>query len=56
LCSLVFLTDHAAAGAVPVFVGSVCITLAFERSRSLYSAMLAHALCNGVLVVQMLTR
>jgi len=56
LSSLVFLTDHAAAGAIPVFVGSVCITLAFERSRSLYSAMLAHALCNGVLVAQMLAR
>jgi membrane protease YdiL (CAAX protease family) len=56
LSSLVFLTDHAAAGAIPVFVGSVCMTLAFERSRSLYSAMLTHSLCNGVLVVQMLMR
>jgi membrane protease YdiL (CAAX protease family) len=54
LSSLVFLTDHAAAGAIPVFVGSVCMTLAFERSRSIYSAMLTHALCNGVLVVQMM--
>jgi membrane protease YdiL (CAAX protease family) len=56
LSSVVFVADHTWAGAIPVLVGSVCITLALERSRSIYSAMLAHALYNGVLVLQLLAR
>jgi membrane protease YdiL (CAAX protease family) len=43
-------------GATPVLVASVCITFALERSRSIYSAMLAHALYNSVLVLQLLAR
>ena len=56
LTTAVFLTDHTPAAAIPVFFGSVCITLAFERSRSLYAALLVHALYNGVLVLQLVSR
>jgi membrane protease YdiL (CAAX protease family) len=56
LSSVVFLADHTLTSAIPVLVGSVCFTLALERSRSIYSAMLAHALYNGVLVLQLLAR
>ncbi len=56
LTTAVFLTDHTPAAAIPVVFGSVCITLAFERSRSLYASLLVHALYNGVLVLQLLSR
>ena len=56
LTTAVFLTDHTPAAAIPVLFGSVCITLAFERSRSLYAAVLVHALYNGVLVLQLVRR
>jgi membrane protease YdiL (CAAX protease family) len=56
LSTVVFLMDHTVAAAIPVFFGSVCFTLALERSRSLYAAMLAHAVYNGVLVLQLLSR
>ena len=54
LSSVVFVADHTMAGAIPVLISSACITLALERSRSIYSAMLAHALYNGALVLQSL--
>jgi membrane protease YdiL (CAAX protease family) len=56
LSSLVFLADHSLAGAIPLLVASICITLALERSGSIYSAMLAHGLYNSVLVLQLLAR
>ncbi|MET0413449.1 MAG: CPBP family intramembrane glutamic endopeptidase [Polyangiaceae bacterium] len=46
--SMLFALDHRVAAVVPVFFAAVCMTLAFERSRSLYAAMLSHALYNGV--------
>jgi membrane protease YdiL (CAAX protease family) len=54
--SVVFTVDHTLIAAMPIFFGSVCITLAFERSRSLYSAMLVHALYNGFIGVLMVLR
>lgn len=55
LSTAVFLTDHTLAGAIPVFFGSVCITLAFERSRSLYTGILIHTVYNGVITFQILS-
>jgi membrane protease YdiL (CAAX protease family) len=49
LSTAVFAADHPTLGAVPVFGLSVCATLAFERSRSLYASMLTHALYNAAL-------
>lgn len=51
--SVVFVVDHTLIAALPILVASVCITLAFERSRSLYAAMLVHALYNGFIGVLM---
>lgn len=52
----VFAVDHPPLGVVPVFCMAACATLAFERSRSVYAAMLTHALYNGVLAFLMLNR
>jgi len=46
----VFAFDHPMVAILPVFGLGVCATLAFERSRSLYAAMLVHSLYNGVVV------
>lgn len=54
--SAVFTVDHTLIAALPIFFGSVCITLAFERSRSLFAAMLVHALYNGVIAATMVLR
>ncbi len=44
----VFAVDHAIVGVIPVCGLAVCATLAFERTRSLFAAMLTHAIYNGV--------
>lgn len=46
--SVLFVLAHPPSGIVPIFFASICMTLACERSRSLYAAMLVHALFNGV--------
>lgn len=46
--TLLFTLDHPLTAAVPVFCAGVCMTLALERSRSLYAALLVHMLYNGV--------
>jgi membrane protease YdiL (CAAX protease family) len=46
--TVLFTLDHPLMAAVPVFCASVCMTLALERSRSLYAALLVHMLYNGV--------
>lgn len=46
--TVLFTLDHQLVAAVPVFCAGVCMTLAFERSRSLYAALLVHMLYNGV--------
>jgi membrane protease YdiL (CAAX protease family) len=51
VASAVFVVDHTLTAALPIAFGSICITLAFERSRSLYAAMLVHALYNGFLAL-----
>lgn len=56
LSAAVFTVDHPLVAALPVFCGAVCMTLAFERSRSLYAAMLTHAVYNGVIAWIVLSR
>ena len=46
--TVLFTLDHPLTAAVPVFCAGVCMTLALERSRSLYAALLVHMLYNGV--------
>lgn len=46
--TVLFTLDHQLMAAVPVFCAGVCMTLALERSRSLYAALLVHMLYNGV--------
>jgi membrane protease YdiL (CAAX protease family) len=46
--TVLFTLDHQLVAAVPVFCAGVCMTLAFERSRSLYAALLVHVLYNSV--------
>lgn len=50
----VFALDHPWLAALPVLAMGACATLAFERSRSLYAAILVHALYNGALVLMQL--
>ena len=49
----VFTLDHVPVATVPILFAAACITLAFERSRSLYAAMLAHALINAAVLWRM---
>jgi membrane protease YdiL (CAAX protease family) len=46
--TVLFTLDHPLTAAIPVFCAGVCMTLALERSRSLYAAVLVHMLYNGV--------
>lgn len=50
LAALAFVAVHPLQGAVPLFGMAVCATLAFERSRSLFAAMLVHAVYNAGMV------
>lgn len=53
--SLLFMVDHTLLNAVPIFCSAVCMALAFERSRSLYAAMLVHAAYNGTIAIVLLS-